>query len=76
MTRKRAQTIVVKEFFNQVNVGENHSSTAISLQLKLIKGITKTNEESARAANGKNQMLTLRSCPLQAGPSKHSICRQ
>lgn len=34
------QRIVSQEFFDQVDVGQHHSSAAVSLQLKLIKSIT------------------------------------
>lgn len=36
----RPLTIVVEQFFDEVDVSENHPSTAVSLQLELIQCIT------------------------------------
>ena len=33
-------TIVMEQFFDEVDVGENHSSTAVPFELKLVKGFT------------------------------------
>ena len=37
---KRPLTVVVQQFFNEVDVGKDHSSAAVSLELELVKGIT------------------------------------
>jgi len=30
----------MQEFFNEVDMGEDHSSTAVSLELELVEGLT------------------------------------
>jgi len=34
-------TVVMKQFFDEVDVGKNHSSTAVPLELELVEGLTK-----------------------------------
>jgi hypothetical protein len=34
------RTIVVKQFFNEIDVRQDHSSAAVTLELKLIQGIS------------------------------------
>ena len=33
-------TVVMEQFFDEVDVGENHSPAAVSLELELVEGLT------------------------------------
>ena len=37
---KKARTIVMEEFFNEVDMGQHHASAAVSFELKLVEGIS------------------------------------
>ena len=53
--KKAGRTVVMEQFFNQVNMSEHHASATVPLQLQLVQGITdsrKVHEEYAGNEEG------------------------
>lgn len=44
-SREETRTVVMQELFDEVYMGEDHTSTAVSFKLQFIKGVTR---ESSR----------------------------
>jgi hypothetical protein len=40
-SRDETRTVVMQKLFDEVYMGEDHTSTAVSFKLKFIKGITR-----------------------------------
>jgi hypothetical protein len=44
-------SIVVQQLFNQINMSQHHSSTAVSLKTQLVQGISERREEKEEMRN-------------------------
>ena len=74
------RTVVMQELFDEVYVGEDHTPTAISFKLQLVKSVTreagKTWEKKEATENESVVRRTLRSCLLRGAQDTRSICRR
>lgn len=53
---KEPLTVVMQQFFNQVDMGEDHPSTTVPLELELVEGLTAI--RISRKTNGKRGTRT------------------
>lgn len=66
-------TIVVKQFFNEIDVSENHATTTVALQLERVECIT-GNDPLDDESLIRGAALTPLSCPPPAASGRHSTC--
>ena len=55
-------TVVMKQFFDEVDVGKNHSSTTVPLELELVEGLAGTRvrrEGESRAQHSHPSVISL-----------------